>query len=64
MTSLQCNNTRVKRQCVVDSADEAINGLLESNGSKSQNEILEKDSNKIHEWLSKLKNNNNLESEV
>jgi hypothetical protein len=55
MTSLRCNSTRVKRQCVVDSADEVINGLLESNGSKSQNEISEKDSNK---WLSKSINNN------
>ncbi len=61
MTSFRCNSTRVKRQCVVDSADETINGSLESNGSKSHNEILEKDSNK---WLSKSINNNNFESEV
>jgi hypothetical protein len=61
MTSFQCNNTRVKQQCVVDSPHEAINGSLERNGSKSQNEMLVKDSNK---WLSKWINNNNFESEV
>jgi hypothetical protein len=64
MTSFQCNSTRVKQQCVVDSAHEAINGSLERNGSKSQNKILEKDSNKTHKLLSKWINNNNLESEV
>ncbi len=37
MTSFRCNSTRVKQQFVVDSAHEAINGSLESNGSKSQN---------------------------
>jgi hypothetical protein len=60
MTSFRCNSTRVKQECVVDSPDEAINGSLESNGSKSQNETLEKDSNKTDKWLSKWINNNNL----
>ncbi len=64
MTSFRSNSTRVKQQCVVDSSDEAINGSLESNGSKSQNKILEKDSNKTHKWFSKWINNNKLESEV
>jgi hypothetical protein len=64
MTSFRCNSTRVKQQFVVDSADEAINGSLESIGSKSQNEILEKDSNKTHKWLSKWTNNNKLESQI
>jgi hypothetical protein len=60
MTSFRCNSTRVKQECVVDSPDEVINGSLESNGSKSQNETLEKDSNKTDKWLSKWINNNNL----
>jgi hypothetical protein len=64
MTSFRFNSTRVKQHCVVDSADEAINGSLESNGSKPQNEILKKDSNKRHKWLPKWINNNNFESEV
>jgi hypothetical protein len=64
MTSFRSNSTRVKQQCVVDSADEAFNGSLESIGFKSQNENSEKDSNKIHKWFSKWINNNNFESEV
>ena len=61
MTSFRCNSTRVKQQCVVDSAHEAINRSLQRNGSKSQNEMLVKDSNK---WLSKWINNNSLESQI
>ncbi len=64
MTSFRCNSTRVKQRCVIDSAHEAINGSLESNESKSRNEILDKSSNKTHKLFSKWINSNILESEV
>jgi hypothetical protein len=64
MTSFRSNSTRVKQRCVVDSAHEAINGSLESNESKSRNEILDKSSNKTYKLFSKRINSNILESEV